>query len=56
MHGAGNDFIVLDGMNMEAAEALSNGLPKIFDDVAWSDLPKVPKNYRASNEFAVIIL
>lgn len=50
------NFIVLDGMNMEAAEALSNGLPKIFDDVAWSDLPKIPKNYRSSNEFAIVLL
>lgn len=53
---ASANFIVLDGITAEAAEALSDGLPKIFEDVAWSDLPKVPKNYRASNEFAVIIL
>lgn len=50
------NFIVLDGMKAEAAEALSNGLPKIFDNVAWSDLPKIPKSYKSSNEFAVIIL
>lgn len=53
---ASANFIVLDGITAEAAEALSDGLPKIFEDIAWSDLPKVPKNYRASNEFAVIIL